>query len=102
LSRPAIDYLILDAVADDIESFAHICAQVTAAGSPESGVLAALRRLTHERLVEVCTISSAQPELVAAGEGVWAQENAADLWFRITSRGKMVHETWASGAEGAA
>ena len=103
MSRSTLDYLILDAVADDVESFAHIGDRAAAAGLPETTeVLASLRRLTQERLVEACTVSGDRPELVAAGEGVWPHGNATDMWFRITSRGKMVHETWASDGEGAA
>ncbi len=49
MARPALDYLILDAVADDVESLVHI------------------------------------------------RDGVAD-----SARGRMVHETWASGAEGAA
>ena len=39
-------------------------------------------------------------ELVGVGEGVWPTGSVEDMWFRITSRGTMLHGNWAD--EGAA
>ena len=102
MARPVLDYLILDAVADDVESLVHIRDGVADSASSESNLIGALRRLVQERLIEAFTISGAKAELVSAGQGVWPPVSAEDLWFQITGRGRMVHETWASGAEGAA
>src|SRR5207247_5890546 len=101
--RPALDYVVLDAVADDVESFAHIRDQIVPSGpSQASALVASLRGLVQERLVEAYTVPADETELVSAGEGRWPPANVDDMWFRITGRGKMVHEAWASGAEGAA
>jgi hypothetical protein len=102
VARPALDYLILDAVADDVESLVQIRERVADSAPSESHLVATLRRLVHERLVEAYSIPGAKAELISAGEGIWPPAPAEDLWFQITGRGKMVHETWASGAEGAA
>ncbi len=102
MARPALDYLILDAVADDVESFVEIRNRVAASEASESNLIATLRRLVQERLIEAYTIPGEKPELVSAGQGVWPPASAEELWFQITARGKMIHETWASGAEGAA
>ena len=103
MPRPALDYVVLDAVADDVESFPHIRDQIVPSGpSQASALVASLRGLVQERLVEACTVPTDETELVSAGEGSWPPSNVDDMWFRITGRGKMVHEAWASGAEGAA
>ena len=103
MARPALDYLILEAIADDVESFPHIREQIASSEpSQVAALLGALRRLVEKRLVEVCTVPGAETQLVGAGEGRWPPANADDMWFRITGRGKIVHETWASGEEGAA
>ncbi len=103
MARPALDYLILDAVADDVESFAHIGEQIASSTSTQSWQLVvSLRRLVQQRLVEAYSVPGERGKLVSAGEGVWPPANAEDIWFRITGRGKMVHETWVSGSEGAA
>ena len=102
MARPALDYLILDAVADDVESMVEISKRVAPSEASESTLVATLRRLVQERLIEAYTIPGDTAELVSAGEGIWPPAFAEGLWFQITGRGKMVHETWASGAEGAA
>jgi len=102
VARPALDYLILDAVADDVESLVQIRDRVADSASSESNLIATLRRLVQERLIEAYTIPGAKAELVSAGQDIWPSASAEDVWFQITGRGKMVHETWASGAEGAA
>jgi hypothetical protein len=99
VARPALDYLILDAVADDVESVPNIRGRVVST-DPLSGtnLLESLRRLTNDRLVEACVLKGL--ELVGVGEGVWPPGTVEDMWFRITSRGTMVHGNWAD--EGAA
>ena len=103
MARPALDYLILAAVANDVESFAHIRKHIASSRSSQSSqLLAALHRLVQQRLVDAQTVPGERGKLVSAGQGVWPPANAEDIWFRITGRGKMVHDTWVSGAEGAA
>ena len=88
MARPALDYLILDAVADDVESLVHIRDGVADSASSESNLIGALRRLVQEHLIEAYTISGAKAELVSAGQGVWPPVSAEDLWFQITGRGR--------------
>jgi hypothetical protein len=102
LPRSALEYLILDAVADDVESLAQIRDRIADSSPSESNLLSALRRLVQDRLVEAYTIPSDETQLVAAGEGIWPPAAADELWFQITGRGRMVHEHWASDAGGAA
>jgi len=99
LPRPQLDYQILDAVADDVESVEDIRGKVEPSGLLSgSNFLESLRRLTNDRLVEVCVLKGV--ELVGVGEGVWPTGSVEDMWFRITSRGTMLHGNWAD--EGAA
>ncbi len=99
LARPALDYLILDAIADDVESVDNICSKVVPTDLLSgANLLESLRRLTNDRLVEAYVLKG--PELVGVGEGVWPPGSVEDMWFRITNRGTMVHGHWAD--EGAA
>ena len=100
--RPALDYLILDAVADDAESLGQIRDLIADASTSESNLISALRRLVQDQLVEAYTIPSDETVLVSAGEGIWPPAAADDLWFQITKRGRMVHQAWANDAGGAA
>ncbi len=98
MTRDAIDFLVLDAVADDVESVPHIRSCISASGEG-STLLEALHRLTRDRLIEGCTIAGTKPELIGAGEGAWPQGSVEEMWFRLTARGRMVHSAWASDAE---
>jgi hypothetical protein len=95
MRRPAIDYQVLDALADDIESVPHIRERV-AGSSQEPGpqLTLSLRRLVEDRLIEACVYHDTAPTLVPAGEGVWPRSAFDDLWFRITPHGLMVHGSW--------
>ena len=99
MARHALDYLILAAVAEDVQPFARIQRQVA---STKSQLLAALRRLVQQSLVEAYSVPGERGKLVAAGQGVWPPAKLEDIWFLITGRGKMVHATWASTGKGAA
>jgi hypothetical protein len=99
VARPTLDYLILDAIADDVESVANIRGKVVSTDLLSgANLLESLRRLINDHLVEACVLKG--PELVGVGEGVWPPGTVEDMWFRITSRGTMVHGSWAD--EGAA
>ena len=101
MSRDPIDFLVLDAVADDIESLPDIRNRVgTIPGS--GSLLQVLQRLIRDQLIEACTIVGKNPELTPAGEGAWPQVNIEDMWFRITAHGRMVHSAWASDEAGTA
>jgi len=92
VSRPTLDYLILDAIADDVESVANIREKVQESVLSPSDLVESLRRLTNDRLVEACVLEGTELEVV--GEGVWPSSNLEDLWFRITGRGTLVHGNW--------
>ncbi len=95
MTRPAIDYHVLDALADDIESAPAIRARVP--GSPDQTgpqLTLSLRRLVEDRLIEACVYHDTEPTLVPAGEGVWPSRTLDELWFRITPHGLMVHSSW--------
>jgi len=102
VARPGLDYLILAAVARDVESFARIRRRIASTKSSRSQLLASLRRLVQQSLVEAYRVPGERGKLVSAGQGVWPPAKVEDIWFRITGRGKMVHDTWASDAQGAA
>jgi hypothetical protein len=102
VARPEIDYLILDAVADDVESFGHIRERIGAKLSQTGQVIASLRRLVRQAFLEAYSVPGERGKLVSAGPGVWPAANAEDIWFRITRRGTIVHQARTSDAEGAA
>jgi hypothetical protein len=96
VGRPALDYLILDVVANEVRSFAHIRGRLASSKSWQSAQLVpSLRRLVKQCLVEAYRVPGERGTLVAAGQGVWPSVKIDDLWFRITGRGRMVQ-----GAQG--
>ena len=100
MGRPMIDYYVLDAVADDVESVPHIRERVAHWDLPASEqLLPSLQRLTRDLLVEACVSSNTEPALVPLGAGRWPREPFEDLWFRITPHGVMVHSAWEPDAE---
>ena len=93
--RPLVDLYVLDTVADDIEEYDNISRRV-AKWDPAalSQLLASLQRLVQQELIEACMLTADGRSLTGAGPGVWPVIPVPDLWFRMTSRGRMVHSAW--------
>jgi hypothetical protein len=110
MTRPLIDYLILDSVADDVESLEQIVPSLGRAISlweinPPGGrfsreeIALAITRLVRDKLIEVFAPNAADNTMSPIGEGVQPSGNLDDYWFQITGRGRMVHSEWVPPAE---
>jgi hypothetical protein len=105
MQREPIDLFVLDTLANDIEALEDILRMLNSAtvlgwrhAHPalfeRDEVLLALLRNVKAGLVEACQYDPTAKALVGLGEQVWPAGSADDLWFRMTSRGRMVHDAW--------
>jgi hypothetical protein len=106
MPRESIDFVVLDALADDLEDIEHILNRANHAtvgwrelndqrDYTREQILQALLRLVRDHLVEACTYSEPERGLVRIGLGVWPTGLLDDSWFAITPRGRVVHASWA-------
>jgi hypothetical protein len=110
MARPLIDYLILDSVADDIESLEQIVPSLSRAVSlweinPPDGhfsreeVALSITRLVRDKLIEGLAPNPGESTMSPIGEGVQPRGNLDDYWFQLTGRGRIVHNDWIPPAE---
>jgi hypothetical protein len=103
LKRQAIDLVVLDALADDLESMEQILHglhheplswQRAPDGSlyKREDVVTALLRLIRDGLVVGFRVETGG--LVRMGAGVMPPGNLDDYWFGITPPGAMIHANW--------
>lgn len=105
MSLDQIDYYVLDALADDIESLEQIVPSVRLAATmwkselkPESVnrqvVISSLLRLLRERSISAFCYSLSGKDLEELPPGVVPDGNFDDHWFGLTVRGRMLHSAW--------
>jgi hypothetical protein len=105
MKRGLIDYLVLDALANDLEDIEHILEILNSDTQfgwrdyhPEpftrEEMVPALVRAIHDGCVEACIFSEEDGALIGAGERVVPAVPLEDVWFRLTSRGRTVLENW--------
>lgn len=103
MQRKPIDLVVLDTIADDLESIEQIVDrlgratlpwQKAADGSPftRHDVFTALLRLIQDGLAE--GFRSELGGLVKIGAGALPCGDLDDYWFGITAHGLMVHANW--------
>jgi hypothetical protein len=102
MSRPLIDYLVLDALADDIasiESIARAIAESDLVASSDdrlrfglADVGEALSRCVRDGLVQAYAVASGK--LVALGARVLPAGDLVDHWYGLTAEGSAVHRAW--------
>jgi hypothetical protein len=113
VSLDLIDYYVLDALADDIESLEQIVPSVRLAATmwqsevtPKSIsrqlIVSSLLRLLREESISAYCYSSSGKDLEELPPGVIADGNFDDHWFGLTARGKMLHSAWDPPPERAA
>ena len=104
MKRELIDYFVLDTLANDLESLEDILRMLnsfTEVGwrdlHPEpftrEEVVPAILRGIREGNIMACVFSEEERALVDLGEGV-IPEQLDDVWFRLTPRGRMIHNAW--------
>ena len=105
MPRDVTDYVVLDSIADDLESLEIILNRVN---DPQSGwrelhgnteftrdeILAALFRLVRDGLAEACSYSERDRALVSLGPRVLPSGELDEHWFVITPHGRMAHAAW--------
>jgi len=103
--RETIDYVVLDALADDLESVETILRRTNheefgwrrlqdGRSFTRDEVVAALLRLIRDDLVEACAHSEADSALVGIGSRALPSGNLDEFWFVITPHGRMTHSSW--------
>jgi len=107
MTRLAIDYFILDALANDRESFEDILRLVnhpeigwaSEAGGPIAAatLLTTLPRLVRDELVQVYVERADRPELEVLAVGRLPSMPLEACYFGLTARGQVVHGSWATG-----
>lgn len=105
MTRPNLDYFILDALANDIEGFDDILRltnHLDIGWAAEHGgaitraqVLEALPRLIRDHLVQVFVFSDSGKELRDLPMGSAPAEPLEFCYFALTDRGRLVHSNWA-------
>jgi len=95
MPRDPTDLAVLDAIADDVESYEHVAEVVGRYGVSNRGLLlAAVQRLVTGGLVEACVEEGGQdPGLRPVGERKWPSVPLTLLWLRMTPRGRVVFDT---------
>jgi len=104
MARQPIDYFVLDAIADDIESLDDV---LRAVNHPTMGwqasfgsairredAVPALMRLIRDELAELYEYSDRDKSLVKLALKVQPSRQFEEYWFGITKRGKMIHDAW--------
>ena len=105
MSREPIDFVVLDALANDLEDIEHILHLVnhdTVGWRELNGgrhytreqIIPSLLRLVRDDLVEACSYSESERGLVGIGRAVLPTGALDDFWFVMTPRGRVVHSSW--------
>jgi hypothetical protein len=105
VARLNIDYFVLDSLSYDLEDIEHILELLNSPSElgwrnlhpqpfTRDEVVPVLARLIREDLVEACVPDTAQSALVGAGPRVLPDGSWEDIWFQLTSRGRMVIDAW--------
>jgi len=105
MARALIDYLILDSVADDVESLEQIVPSLDRAIqlweiNPPNGrfaradIVLSITRLVEDRLIEAVALNQDGKSMSPVGEGVQPRGTLEDYWFQLTPRGRILHTDW--------
>ncbi len=101
----SLDYFVLDTLANDLEdlpSILRILNSPTELGWRDQHlapfvrdeVVPSLIGAVRRGHVEACVYDGEQRSLVSAGTGVMPSGDLTEVWFRLTTRGKVVLDTW--------
>ena len=108
--RDIVDFLVLDTLADDIESLeqiipgVHRCVESWKVAEPvehfdRSRIVSSLMRLVGENKVAVLQYSTSEKSLVDLGDRSIPDGSFDNLWFHMTPSGRIDHESWDPPAE---
>ena len=103
--RQLIEFLVLDALANDIETIEQILDLLNhdavgwrgANGGRlfgRSDVVAPLLKIVREGLVEAFELAPSGSSLTTLGVGVLPPSSLEAYWFGLTPAGRLVHTNW--------
>jgi hypothetical protein len=109
MTRADIDYIVLDALANDLESVEDIerlanhpeIGWTDLAGGPvaEFSVLRALPRLIEDGLVQAYILDAGGGQLAGLPVGAQPSVPLEECYFGLTPQGRLVHASWEPPAE---
>ena len=105
MTRALIDYLVLDSLADDVESLEQIVPSLDRAigfweiNPPNArftraDIVLSITRLVEDRLIEAVAMNTDGKSMSPVGEGVQPRGALDDYWFQMTPRGRILHTDW--------
>ena len=104
MRRSPIDYHVLDAVMMGADLYADMVTYLNGADSlwriehdrplQSAEVFASLQRLVRDGFVEVQLLDQVENDFVSCGEGVWPNNDLAEMFFEVTGRGRVVFLNW--------
>jgi hypothetical protein len=104
MTRPLLEYCVLDTLANDVESLAHIHALLNhpdigwtdlhGGPIPPHAVKPAVQELVREGLIRAYICPPGEIHLEEADEGVFPEGNADEVYFGLTPRGRAIHAAW--------
>jgi hypothetical protein len=100
-----LDYYVLDVLANDIEDLESVLRLLNSPSElgwrdqhptpfSREEVVPSLIRSIKRGLVEACVYSEATRQLEAAGPSVVPTVDFDAIWFRLTSKGRIVLDSW--------
>jgi hypothetical protein len=104
MTRPLLDYWVLDTLANDIESLPHIhellnhpdigWTDLHGGPIPRDAVEPTLRELIRERLIRAYVCPPGDVHMEEADEGVFPEGDADEVYFGLTPQGRAIHAAW--------
>ena len=104
MTRPLLEHFVLDTLANDVESLAHIHALLNhrdigwtdlhGGPIPADAIKQTVRKLVRQELIRAYVCPPGEIHLKEADEGVFPEGNADDVYFGLTPRGRAIHAAW--------
>jgi uncharacterized protein YecE (DUF72 family) len=104
MARELIDYFVLDALADDLESLEDVLRMLNGDGlgwrvhhrAPfaQEEVVPSLFRCIQAGLVRAAVLSADGKGLEPVEERAIPATPLDEIWFELTAHGRLVHENW--------
>jgi len=108
LTRAAVDYFVLDSIANDLESLEDVLRLLNhesigwrefngGKAYERVAVVAALTRCVRDGLVIVYTLGESDKALSKLPPGVLPIVSFDECWFGISEPGRLIHANWDPG-----
>ena len=104
MTRPPLEYWVLDTLANDVESLTHIHELLNhpevgwtdhhGGPIPSDTIVPVGRKLVGERLIQAYVSPPGEIHLEEAAEGVFPDGDADAVYFGLTPQGRAIHAAW--------